>query len=210
MALITWHSITTPQDPLLPSALHLYESTFEEIVREPLDVLLRGLQLGDTIRPSAFHLLIAHDEHQRVVALTIANYLSRANRGFIVYLAVDPAARSQGLGAQLIQQLELLLQRDAQLAGHAQLDGLVLETEDDSDFERRRRFFHQQGFAQVPNIRYHQPALNPTTEVIPLHLFVKGSPGDIPTLIRAIYEEKYHLINSIPLDVLRALEARNR
>jgi GNAT superfamily N-acetyltransferase len=208
---LTWHDLTTPADPLLASAIALYNATFEEVVREPLDVLYRGMQLGESIRPSAFHFLVGVEAQQgKVLALAIVNYLSLVNKGFIVYLAVDPSTRGHGVGAELIAQLERLLEQDARRAGHAKLSGLVLETEDDADFERRSRFFQKQGFAQLPDILYHQPALNPTTEVVPLHLFVKGDPGDIRALIRAIYEEKYHLINSIPLDVLRALEACNR
>ncbi|MBL0385079.1 GNAT family N-acetyltransferase [Tumebacillus sp. ITR2] len=209
---LKWHELTTPADPYLSTALDLYEAEFDEIVREPRDILLRGMHLQHTeaIRPNAFHFLIGldTDDQDRVVALTITNYLSTANRGFIVYLAVHPGYRSHGLGGKLLHQLELLLQQDAARAGHAHLDGLVLETENDTDYERRRRFFERQGFQLVPDILYYQPALHPTTCAVPLKLFVKGPPDDLHTLIRAMYEEKYHLLNQIPLATLHQLLPR--
>lgn len=203
--MLTWHEITTTTDPYLPKALQLYKAAFEESLRESDEVLERAIAIREEIRPNGFHFLLGVDEEERVAGLTIANYLSTANVGFIVYLAVNPDLRSQGLGSKILQRLEELFQADAQEAGKGQLQGIVLETEEDEDYERRMRFFIRQGFALMPDVVYSQPALHATTEPVPLQLFFKGTPPELSVLVRAMYEEKYHLINSISRDELDAL-----
>ncbi|KEO81321.1 GNAT family N-acetyltransferase [Tumebacillus flagellatus] len=209
---LSWHELLDPQDPLFDGAFALYQASFDEIVREPREVILRGmdLQRNGTIRPNAFHFLIGVDEQNRVAALAVANYLATANFGFLVYLAVHPDFRSHGLGGQVLTQLQRLFETDARSAGHSALGGIVLETEDDEDFARRSRFFQKQGFAEVQGVVYYQPALNPTTDAVALKLFAKGTTDDLSTLVDAMYREKYHLINEIPLETLYELHKQNR
>ncbi|MGZ4164887.1 MAG: GNAT family N-acetyltransferase, partial [Tumebacillaceae bacterium] len=144
-----WIEITDTRSEWVESCLALYRRSFPDEVREPDEVLLRGVDLQSQMAPSAFHFLVALDEQQQVVGFSTAHYLADVHVGFVVYLVVDASIRSQGLGGQLLAQMQALLEQDALRQGTS-LRGVILETEKEEDAHndaerdecrRRSRFF---------------------------------------------------------------------
>lgn len=216
---IRWLDVTEQQEEALHQALALYERSFPDEVREPDEVLLRGLTRRESLAPGAFHLLLALDEENQVVALSTAHFLAEFRFGFVVYLVVDAQIQGQGLGGQVLAKMESLLQQDAEERG-VSLRGMILETEREVDAttaqeqkesRRRSRFFQRQGYGRVQDVYYLQPPLRETTSAVPLHLFVKllenGAPalrgGELLYVVLAMYREKYGKINRVPLVTLQ-------
>lgn len=222
--MLFWQEVTWVETPVLQQALQLYQATFPPELLEPTGVLLRGIELGGELAPSAYHFLIGTDDSGHVVAMATVHYLARVKMGFVVYLLVDPAARSKGLGGQLLAEVERRLRQDAALQGE-RLRGIVLETEREEDMHdeqerldavRRTDFFKRSGFVQMEGICYLQPPLEPQSrETVPLHLFIRTCDGEAsPTreelqeIVWTMYQEKYGRMNGIGEDVLRACHER--
>ncbi|RAP26695.1 hypothetical protein C2W64_01411 [Brevibacillus laterosporus] len=219
---IIWHDIKDIESPLMPHALELYEQTFTEDLREPNSILLKGLTNEGPIAPDTFHLLVGTDENQQVVAVSTFHYLATWNLGFIVYMMVNPAIQSGGIGSKMMMQIEKILKEDAQNHG-TELVGLVLETEREEDAhdeeeqvltQRRLRFFNRNGLVPVKGVPYKQPPLWENTKEVPLHLLVKWTKDTDGFLqeewyrfVQAVYKEKYGKINNVKAEILHQMEA---
>ncbi|WP_176560366.1 GNAT family N-acetyltransferase [Brevibacillus dissolubilis] len=221
--MMNWQEITTTDSPLLTPALELYQRSFAEEIREPNEVLIRGIRESSRLLPTVYHFLVGLNEAGQVIALSTGYYLAEANCGFIVYLAVDPTQQSNGIGGELISQMERLFVQDAKAQGKID-PHVILETEREADAhdqeeqvmcQRRLRFFHRQGFRMVPETGYHQPPLHSDTPAVPLHLLIrtKRNPAvftavELHGIVRAMYIEKYHKINGLPREMLQELDGK--
>ncbi|MED1665554.1 GNAT family N-acetyltransferase [Brevibacillus laterosporus] len=219
---IIWHDIKDIESPLIPHALDLYEQMFTEDLREPNDILLKGLTNKGPTAPDTFHLLVGTNENQQVVAVSTFHYLATWNLGFIVYMMVNPAIQSGGVGSKMMSKIEKILQEDAQ-KHDAKLTGFVLETEREEDAhdeeeqiltQRRLRFFNRNGLVPVKGIPYKQPPLWENTKEVPLHLLVKWTKDTDGFLqeewyrfVQDVYKEKYGKINNVKPEILHEMEA---
>jgi GNAT superfamily N-acetyltransferase len=222
---IQWHELTDTRSRWVDQCLALYEQTFPDEVREPDEVLLRGVSVNTELSPNAFHFLIALNEQQEVVGFSTAHYLADVQFGFVVYLLVNPAIRSRGLGGHLLAHMQNLLKGDAARFGTS-LRGVILETEKEADAHteveraecrRRNRFFNRQGYGRVESVFYVQPPLRETTSEVSLHLYVHLQADQRPLtgeelrrVVHAMYEQKYSKINHVDSRTLRTCEKQLR
>jgi GNAT superfamily N-acetyltransferase len=217
-----WLELTDIRTSIVEPCLALYQQTFSVDVREPEDVLLRGVTLRQAMAPNGFHFLVALDEQQQVAGFSTAHYLADVRFGFVVYLLVNPAIHGQGLGGKLLAQMQKRLEQDAARYGTS-LRGVILETEREedahneserSDSRRRNRFFNRQGFGRLETVHYVQPPLWETTKEIPLHLYVRRladqtmlTGAELRQIVQAMYEQKYGNVNHVDAQTLRHCEA---
>jgi GNAT superfamily N-acetyltransferase len=209
-----------PSDPelLLPADLEadpafwdLYTTAFPPSETEPRAVVLA------TARPGTGWVARTRSGG-RTVAMAALQFLEAEPVGFLVYLAVAPDLKGQGLGGELFEGLRAKAERE-----HPDLLGLVWEVdrlEDAAGEEGRRtrarrlRFFEAHGGRIAPG-SYLQPAVD-GTRVVPMHLFHRPFREPVPDpatfplrLARAIYREKYGALNGIsPLHLEDLLAGR--
>jgi GNAT superfamily N-acetyltransferase len=104
--------ILAPDDPVLPAARHIYETTLDEDERIPWEWLARTPERRRQWQPGQRrgHLVVAtpKDEPNRAVGFGYGAFLPGYG-GYVCYLGVDPAARGRGTGTLLFQFLFRLI-----------------------------------------------------------------------------------------------------
>lgn len=116
-----------------------------------------------------------------------------------------------------LSKIEELLNQDSILAGNTSIRALFLETEkqetvhtvvEKEECIKRNRFFIRNGYKKFEEINYLQPPLHNSEEKVPLNLFIKEPHKnnlklkEVTETIRAIYKEKYYLVNDIDRKIL--------
>jgi GNAT superfamily N-acetyltransferase len=195
----------------------LYNQTFPPTSREPAEVILRSLDahVGVALRARAA------DE---TVGLATLQLLHDPPAVFLVYLAVNPAHRSTGIGHQLFECASQLRRGTVPLIkGDCPPSGLGAprppstmiweldppSPENPHTCNRRLKFFQRHGGQVLPR-PYVQPPVDGVT-LVPMLLMsrpVLTDHAEIDRLVRAIYYEKYAAINQIPTPVLESLLQR--
>jgi GNAT superfamily N-acetyltransferase len=189
----------------------LYDASFPAAERDPHSVVLA------TAEPGVGFVLRASVDGQ-TIGLAVGHLLRAAASTFLVYLAVDTARRSNGVGRTLFEETARTGTAELSAAGLTQA-GTVWEIDDPAQpvdaaevaiRMRRRTFFENLG-GRVLAARYVQPPIDGRTEV-PMQLMFRPNAGDSPSpaleaaaLVRAIYFEKYHAMNGIPAPILERL-----
>jgi AraC-like DNA-binding protein len=192
----------------------LYHASFVSAEREPADVIIRSIERGPGFA-------LAAQADGKTVGLATGQVLVGPAATFLVYLAVDPAWRSQRLGRALFDEADRLGSARLRDQGRRAI-GTVWEIDDpDADVDageldirrKRQRFFENLGGRALP-VSYLQPPVDGTTEV-PMRLMFRPAAGmeapqgdAIADLIHAIYFEKYRAINEIPSSTIERLAAR--
>lgn len=221
---IKWNEITLNNQHYLEQIYELYVSAFPIEVREPHSMFLKGIQYAISNKPNNFRFLIGLEGTQ-IVSFATGHYLADVNTGFIVYIVTNPNIRSKGLGTKTIKKLEELLNYDAIAAGYTSIKTIVLETEtidmvhteeEKENCYKRDKFFERNNYKKYDKFLYLQPPLHAGETEIPLNLFIKNlkenktSKDELNHIIRAIYKEKYLLVNGIDKTVLNnCLEKMN-
>ncbi|MDQ0174974.1 GNAT family N-acetyltransferase [Bacillus chungangensis] len=215
---IRWGEIRCENDIHLEKVFDLFDQTFPIEVRESHNIFLKSLQYARKRKPNNYRFLIGLED-DRLVSFATGHYLSDVNSGFIVYLVTNPLERSKGLGAKTLLKLEELLNKDAILAGNTSIKAIILETEkqemvhteeEKEDCIKRHKFFDRNHYKLFEKIDYLQPPLLSGESIIPLNLFIKNVQTDeltkeeVSEVIRAIYKEKYYLVNEIDKNVLNS------
>jgi GNAT superfamily N-acetyltransferase len=189
----------------------LYDASFPASERDPAPVVLATAEpgVGFVVRASA---------DGNTIGLAVAHLLRAAASTFLVYLAVDPDRRSQGVGRILFEETVRTGAAELQARGSTP-EGAVWEIDDPSEPVdpaelairlRRRTFFENLGGRALAT-RYVQPPIDGRTEVPMQLMFWPGAGVSLPTapetahLVRAIYFEKYHDMNGIPGGILERL-----
>ena len=193
-------------DSLFTEALHLYDLSFPDEVRESHDLFRRSIALSSG--ENKYHFLVGL-ENGKVISLATAHYFAKANFGYIVYLAAHPDKRGAGLGKKTIQEIERRLNLDAKAHGYPCLSAVVLETEketmahNEEEYSanlKRLKFFERLGF-RIAKINYVQPPLFRGQTPVPLYLQMKISNEDTiinpEEVIDVIYREKYKKVNQV-------------
>lgn len=76
-----------------------------------------------------YHIILALDG-ERTVAASVSDYLATPNCGVIEFLLVDESVRGTGVGKTVHTATVAALDADARRAGHAGVDGVVIELND--------------------------------------------------------------------------------
>lgn len=218
---LKWNEITLTNQKHLDEVFLLYNRTFPIEVRESHNTFFNSLNYGNNRKPNNFRFLIGL-EGEELVSFATGHYLAEVNAGFIVYIVTNPLARSKGVGTRTLKRLEELLNQDAVSAGNQSVNTIVLETETEemvhTDEEKekcikRSQFFKKNNYKPYTRINYVQPPLHSEENDVPLNLFYKRHhqnqiiEREMNDVIKAIYKEKYSMVNQIDENILkRSLE----
>lgn len=213
-------AVDSARDPLFRQAFALYSRVFppsEKIDREYFQNVFEEKRLG-LLAPFNFHFLVAH-QRGRAVGFISGSYLAIVNLGFVGYLAVAPDDAGRRVGSRLRRRLVEAMQRDARVAGHEDLMGMMGEVEDGNPWLERMRRHGALAF----DLDYLQPSTD-GTDVVPLVLYLQPVGGrrhlrslKVSTMRRilyAIYRRLYRI--RFPLTrpefkrMFRQLEGRAR
>lgn len=213
---IRWDEITLDKLSTLERVFEIYDHTFPIEVRESHNIFEKSLQYAKNERFNNFRFLVGF-EGEKLVSFATGHYFANVNSGFIVYIVTNPMLRSKGVGTKTLLKLEELLNKDALSAGNPSLKALFLETEtkdmvhseeEKENCIKRDRFFSINGFKRFQKIDYLQPPLHLGGSNVPLNLYIKSlqaseiTEAEIIEVIRAIFKEKYYLVNGIKKDIL--------
>ncbi|WP_455660688.1 N-acetyltransferase family protein [Pradoshia sp.] len=193
-------------EELLTEALHLYDLSFPEEVRESHDLFSRSIALSSS--ENKYHFLVGLEDG-KIISLATAHYFAKANFGYIVYLAVHPDKRGTGIGKKTIQEMQRRLDLDAKAHGYVSLAAVVLESEkettahDEEEYAinlKRLKFFAGLGF-RIADVNYVQPPLFRGQTPVPLYLQInvlnETSALTPEEIIHVIYTEKYNMVNQV-------------
>jgi GNAT superfamily N-acetyltransferase len=197
------------ESELIQQALEIYAGAFPAEEREPPESLLAGIrqrEAGFEPEEATFHFQVAVEEGQ-AAGIAIFNYYPETRMGFIPYLAVHPARRNGGLGAQLYQHLVESIQQD----GNSAALGVTFEVErpelakDAAGAELRRRrigFYQRNGARMVEPLYLIAPPMGPglpeMAYAIMFHPLLDASARpferwEIVAVVRTVLEFSYHL-----------------
>jgi len=205
-------------DPDFEKAFALYERAFPEDERVPRDYFVVALEAkrAGRMSPGNFRFLVCR-EGTEVVGFCAGRYLEPANVGIVGYLAVEPTVKGRRIGSGLRRHLVRGFRRDADLAGHADLEAVVGEIEADNPWISilvgQRRVF-------ALDLAYEQPILHPGGSPVPLVLYyqpIRSSdlPDALPaekveTLLREIFRTVYRIDRPEESPVFRRLAGELR
>ena len=195
------HELLLPGDLAGDAAFwEIYAGAFPPSERDPREVIAATAGAGWVARTRS---------GGRTVAMASLQFLRAVPVGFLVYLAVAPGLKGQGLGGAL---LEWLRERAAGAEGLVWEVDRVEAAEGDERLKRARRirFFEAHGARRLAG-PYLQPALDGRT-VVPMDLLRLDGPEVSPegfarAVTRAIYLEKYGALNGVDTGHLEDLLA---
>lgn len=169
----------------------------DENERETFDNFLKYLK-----RPKEpaydYHVLLAKDESDRIVAGCVFNYFKKSNAGVIEFLAVRQDLQSGGIGTEIYRRVVATLSADAYRATGRALDYIFCEV-DSPEYSRaeikKYLYFWNKYHYRRALFSYVQPALSGGQEpvsglwftVAPQHNTEKGSVQS-RVLLDAIYD----------------------
>ena len=213
---LTWHEIESGSDPLLVPLLDLYEQSFPTEVMAPRAAISGAL---DAAQGRDAYRVAAAVHETSVVGGTVFNLLPRCQIGFLSYIFASRAARGQGVGKFIYNEVVRAL-----LGGGA--DGLLFEIErpdlattapDQAERTRRLRFFTRMGARVVEGLDYLQPPLHPTHSAVRMHLMLHQfaaapapSHSAWSSWLDEIYESVYRRGCRLDRHLLRACRSRIR
>jgi GNAT superfamily N-acetyltransferase len=184
----------------------IYEEAFPVAERDSKEQLL--IALSENIA-----LIGSYKIQQEIVAIAVIYRTGSPSFGFLHYFAVAPSWRNKKLGSHLFP----LLVREAEnfvVKHHRHSLGLIWEIEDpehatDSDeqsLQRRRIHFYEKLGGKLFPGKFIQPGINGFAPV-PMQLMHFSSYENLPEekIAKAIYLEKYGVINAIDQDHLLEL-----
>jgi GNAT superfamily N-acetyltransferase len=189
--------LSSPGDPLFWPALELYVETFPRDEREPLERVARVASGDpDLCRDPEHRVLLAVAESGGSLAgLAYFTVHAVARTGFLIYLAADPRHRKAGVGTRLTEFVRETCRREAADMGSSvvavflecERPELAASPEEEAYRHARVEFFLRRG-ARVVTKSYHQPALAPDREHVPLWLLAfEEEPCDWPHLVPAFH-----------------------
>jgi GNAT superfamily N-acetyltransferase len=172
----------------------IYDGAFPAEEREPRSVILDAARAGVGVITRA-------REEGATVALASAHKLQDPAALFLVYLAVAPNLRGQGVGKQLF---DFTCGKWSQIIWEVDLPERAGSEAERARRERRIGFFRRAGGELVAR-PYRQPPLGPELPPVEMQLMARPLPQESERLVRAIYFEKYGRQNGIAVETLTAL-----
>ncbi len=209
---LRFRMLTDEREPLVDDALALIEESFSPDERQPLDEIRMAIEemRRGLLSQHEFHLLVAVDGEDRVVAVTCGVYMEGVNAGFVDYLAVRPGARGTGTGSRLRAALVDAFREDARRWGEKDLAWVLGEVEATNPWLRR---ITEAGDAIPFDFSYIQPRLSADRRPVPLVLYrepVGDTRQNLPAesicqLLYAIYRRVYRIGFPLRLAGFRAM-----
>jgi ribosomal protein S18 acetylase RimI-like enzyme len=199
--MIDYRELMGEDDPLLPAWLELYAAAFPPDERVPAEEHLEVLRARAQGKPGSARLLAAVDEEDDLVGMARYDLLEDLAAAYLMYLAVVPERRGQGIGGAFYRELLRRLAEEGR-----PLRALVLEVERPDhavpgegrrDAERRIDFYRRLGARLLEGIEYLQQV--PGHAPVPMHLMVHPLAGTLDP------EEAFTLC-AAPLDAERTSE----
>jgi ribosomal protein S18 acetylase RimI-like enzyme len=125
--------VTDEREPLAHAALDLIAETFPSHERQPLSELRSEIEekRRRLLLPYDFHLFVAVERVDAVLATASGVFLAGINAGFITYLSVRPEARRHGVGRRVRAALVDAFRADARRLGREDLSWVLGEVRTD-------------------------------------------------------------------------------
>jgi len=169
---LSLHSIRSLLDDHLFAWLDLYETSFPQIERVPISVILRGIRQIELGMPGKYECLAALDGSGRLVGIAQWGWHAEFSTAYLGYFAVDPSLRSKGLGSQFYRLLyEWMKTRGAALvAFDVERPELQPSSEAQALAERRIRFYQRLGVGLLNGMHffYGDPPIRQLVMVHPI------------------------------------------
>jgi GNAT superfamily N-acetyltransferase len=213
MAETVCREILETDDPVLPAARALYESTLDEAERIPWQWLASTPQRRIEWKPGRRrpHLVVATptDEPNRPVGFGYGAFLPGYG-GYVCYLGVDPAARGRGTGTLLFRFLFQLIDSAARISA-VPLPFVIWESHKPDDpalWAARLRVFDKAGGLWIRGVEMLTPNyMRPEAGPVRLRLFLRpwADPATafdadrLRAAVNGLYEEVYHIPPDDPL-----------
>ncbi|QNF33887.1 hypothetical protein HUW51_14580 [Adhaeribacter swui] len=189
---------------------NLYSKTFATEEQEPPQAILDSLDQGVGL---AFRVTT----REKTIGMATVHLLTNPSAVFLVYLAIEPAARNKQIGSLFFDYIYQTGAAKLKERGYLSV-GFVWEVSanpsasltENQTYSRKINFFQQNGGTVLP-YRYFQPPINGDTAVPMQVMFRPGDEGvtfeatNPAALIQAMYYEKYAAINYINPELIEEL-----
>ncbi len=180
-------------DPLVPDWFEVYEVSFRQEVRGLAGVLLRLLRAA-----TPQYTFLAALEEGRLIGIALYEEPPTLPLGYLWYLAIAPACRGAGRGAQLYRGvLERLRDGTEALLFEVELPERQPNETERALAERRILFYQKMGAAPLPGCRvWEQVAPHfPPEPLLPFaHPLRAQEPQRLRALAAALYGKRLELI----------------
>ena len=127
----------TKQSSVLPIIKTLYEEAFPANERAPMSILLRKAR-------KPFVDFTAYYENDTFIGFTYLSLSRDRDLAFVMYLAIDPALRSNGYGSRILEQLRLTY-ADSRIV--LNIEAAEKDSPNAAERLRRREFYVRNGYA---------------------------------------------------------------
>ncbi len=148
----------------------IYMECFPDVdERESFDNLLHYLARAKDAKDYRYHIILAKDDEENIVAGGIFDYFVESNTGMIEFIAVKPALQSAGFGTKMYEQIRAVLTADANRYGHKTPEHLFCEI-DSPEYSkanvRKYLYFWNKNHYKHLDFSYVQPALSVEKEPV--------------------------------------------
>jgi GNAT superfamily N-acetyltransferase len=176
--------LSDERDRRADEALQLIRQSFDRRDRQSLDELRSELEEKRRNLLSAYdyHLIVAVDGEDRVGGAVAGAYLEGVNAGFIMYLAVRPEHRGQGIASRIRAELVEAFRTNARDAGNEDLNWVLGEVRSDSPW--LARLLHRG--AILFDFDYYHPGMAPGDGTPRFNLYREPILDSRPVLPRSV------------------------
>ena len=141
----------------------------DENERETFDNLLYYLKQADKAKEYRYHIVLAKDENDNIVAGSVFDYFAKSNSGVIEFIAVSPEIQSSGVGTALFKQVRRIVSEDAEKLVKKQPDYLFCEADSPgksrNSVNKHLYFWRKHKYKKI-DFSYIQPALGDGKEAV--------------------------------------------
>lgn len=204
MATLSYSHLTNLHHELLPAWLDLYETAFPPVERLLVSFFLKVLRAKEEGRATHTQLLAMQVDGSALAGMGVYALNPEERAAMLWYLAVNPELRSQGLGAQIYQEIFRQAQEqscprliyEVEIPDHCETPaGRALA-------ERRIAFYRRQGAQLLTGIHYLQSVGSHQPET-PMHLMVHAtepiSPPEVFALAQSIFDDAVSQVGDLGL-----------
>jgi len=162
----TIHEVTGIDSPLLETACNLFKAIFPEEGRY-IPYLRACAQGQNRSHPNTYDHVWLVKQGREWVGVRIFSYITSRNFGHGAYMGITTGHRGNGLGAWLVGQTLVQLDRDASKFGREAAIGYLVEVERPMDapddgqrnFRMKRLRFHRQCGGIILPVTYTEPVM---------------------------------------------------
>lgn len=182
------------EDPLVPDWFEVYEISFRQEVRGLAALLLRLLRAA-----SPEYTFLAALEAGRLIGIALYQEPPALPAGYLWYIAIAPAHRNAGYGAQLYRAvLERLRPGTEALFLDVELAEREPTAQERALAERRILFYQRLGAQLLPELRFWEqvsPKFPPEPLAVFAHPLRTADPQRLRALAMALYGERLQILS---------------